>query len=170
MPITLTSLTRAPARGDPLVALLEEYNALMARKLIAAGGPAVDLSGAIDQMRADMAPYLPPQGQVFLAHADDRLVGCGFLRRIRSDAAEMKRLYVLPDCQGQGLGRRLIEARIDAARAMGLSDLYADTIIGNNDMLRLYERLGFRRIERYAENAHPPERSAWLVYLHRPVG
>ncbi len=82
----------------------------------------------------------------------------------------MKRLYVLPDCQGHGLGRRLIEARIDGARAMGLSDLYADTVIGNDDMLRLYDRLGFRHIDRYPENANPPERDPWLVYLHRPVG
>ena len=169
MEITLTALTEAPPRGT-LAPLMAEYYAVMLAKLTNAGGPEVDTGGLIDEIWADMDPYLPPQGQIILAHAGDRLVGCGFLRRIRPDAAEMKRLYVLPDCQGHGLGRRLIEARIDGARAMGLSDLYADTVIGNDDMLRLYDRLGFRRIGRYPENANPPERDPWLVYLHRPVG
>lgn len=169
MDITLTAQTEAPPR-DALGPLMVDYYAVMQAKLTNAGGPQVDTGGLLDEIWANMPPYLPPQGQIFLAHAGDRLVGCGFLRRIRPDAAEMKRLFVLPECQGHGLGRRLIEARIDAARAMGLSDLYADTVIGNDDMLRLYQRLGFRHTDRYPENAHPPERSPWLVYLHRPVG
>jgi len=169
MDITLTAQTNMPPRSA-LAPMLEDYYALMLAKFIHAGGPELDRGGLIDEIWADTEPYLPPQGQIFLAHAGARLVGCGFLRRIRPDAAEMKRLYVLPACQGQGLGRRLIEARIDAARAMGLNDLYADTIVGNDDMLRLYERFGFSRIDRYPENANPPERDPWLVYLHRPVG
>jgi len=169
MDIALTAQTSAPPR-QTLGPLIDEFNALMAGKLSDAGGPEADPRAATDRLWADMTPYLPPQGQIFLAHAGARLVGCGFLRRIRPDAAEMKRLFVLPDCQGHGLGRRLIEARIDAARAMGLNDLYADTIVGNDDMLRLYERFGFRRIDRYPENANPPGFDPWLVYLHRPVG
>jgi GNAT superfamily N-acetyltransferase len=173
MDITLTAQTTAPFR-DSLAPMMADYYALMVAKFTDAGGPDIDRDGLIDEIWADMDPYLPPQGQIFLAHAHaragDRLVGCGFLRRIRSDAAELKRLYVLPDCQGQGLGRRLIEARIDGARDMGLRDLYTDTVTGNGAMLRLYDRLGFRRIERYPENANPPERDPWLVYLHRPVG
>ena len=169
MQITLSAQASFPRR-DTLAPLMRDYYALMQAKLTGAGGPDFGHGDLVDGIWADMEPYLPPQGQILLAHADGRLVGCGFLRRIRPDAVEMKRLYVLPDCQGQGLGRRLIEARIDAARAMGLNDLYADAVTGNDDMLRLYERFGFRRIDRYPENANPPQRDPWLVYLHRPVG
>ncbi|WP_371933321.1 GNAT family N-acetyltransferase, partial [Ruegeria discodermiae] len=53
---------------------------------------------------------LPPDGRLALARGQDRhLVGCGAMRRIRQDAVEMKRMFVRPEVQGQGLGRRLFE-------------------------------------------------------------
>ncbi len=58
--------------------------------------------------------------------------------KIRPDAGELKRLYVLPVYQGMGLGRQLIELRIEAARELGVRHLYADTARGNHGMLSLY--------------------------------
>ena len=105
-----------------------------------------------------------------MAHNEDGgLVGCGFLKKIRPDAAELKRLYVHPSVRGQGLGRKLVKARIDMARQMGIKHLYADTVIGNDTMLALYKKFGFQHIDRYLENANPEAWSKWLVYLHRPV-
>jgi RimJ/RimL family protein N-acetyltransferase len=54
--------------------------------------------------------------------------------------------------------------RIDAAREMGCTTLYADTIKGNRAMLAMYVRLGFDYApSRYPENANPPELDPYLV-------
>lgn len=169
MTISITAQTVLPDRRsfEPMMA---DYYTLMVGKFRTAGGPEVATDGLVDGVWQDIDAYLPPNGQLVLAHeADGTLVGCGFLKKIRDDAGELKRLYVLPRMQGQGLGRRLIEARITAAHEMGLTDLYADTVAGNRGMLSLYDQLGFKLIDRYPENANPPEWSQWLVYLHRPV-
>jgi len=46
----------------------------------------------------------------------------------------MKRLFVLPDARGRGIARRLVQARIDDARGMGLRHLLADTVRTNVEM------------------------------------
>lgn len=109
---------------------------------------------------------LPPDGRLALAHdAEGQLVGCGAFRRIRPDAAEMKRMYVRPEARRSGLGRKLVEMRIEEARQMGCRFLYADTVKGNRPMLAMYEAFGFRTVPRYPGNANPPEYAPYLVYL-----
>ncbi|PWJ10920.1 Acetyltransferase (GNAT) family protein [Jannaschia seohaensis] len=56
----------------------------------------------------------------------------------------MKHLYVRPEARGTGLGRRLVEARMQAAREIGLRSVVADTFTGNPEMPVLYRSLGFR--------------------------
>jgi GNAT superfamily N-acetyltransferase len=40
----------------------------------------------------------------------------------------MKRLYIGPAYRSQGLGRMLVEAALEQARAMGYSAMYLDTL------------------------------------------
>jgi GNAT superfamily N-acetyltransferase len=160
------------ALPDPLAfeALMREYYQVMIDKLVRAGGPslsAVDL--AFDTL-AHMDDLLPPNGRTLLAKRDDgALIGCGVIRKIRPDAAELKRMYVRPEAQRLGLGRKLFEMRIAEARDMGCAFLYADTIKGNTAMLGMYERYGFTDTSRYPENANPPELDPYLVYLQHQV-
>lgn len=50
-------------------------------------------------------------------------------------------------------------------RAMGWTTLLVDTVRGNTEMLKLYDSLGFREIERYSENANDPALAPYLTYL-----
>lgn len=153
-----------------LAAMLEAYYALMLGKLTAAGGPLLDGSAYAAAAMDNLAASLPPHGRLALAHDElGALVGFGFLSRIRPDAGELKRLYVLPEARKGGLGRRLVEARIQAAREMGWRRLYADTIKGNREMLLLYDSLGFRLIPRYPENGNLPELEPWFVFLEKDL-
>jgi len=123
-----------------------------------------------DTTLADPSHLLPPDNRLVVAYDDSNtLVGCGSIRRIRPDAGEMKRMFVAPSARGTGLGRALFQARIDEARRMGLAYLYADTVKGNRAMLNLYEKAGFDYIDRYPENANPPEFAPHLVFLRRAI-
>ncbi len=110
--------------------------------------------------------YSPPYGRLFLATQDNQIAGCVALRkifseRVRDPIAEMKRLYVRPQFRGQGLGRSLTEAVIEAARAIGFRRIRLDTIPGKMDQaMALYHSLGFKNIEPYYIN--PVERAAFM--------
>ncbi|KMW58227.1 Histone acetyltransferase HPA2 [Candidatus Rhodobacter oscarellae] len=147
-------------------ALLLDYYADVLETAARAGLTGVTPQEATDGSIADLPKMLPPKGRLLLAsNPEGRLVGCGALVGIRADAAEMKRMYVRPEARGTGLGRRLFEMRIEEARRMGCTSIYADTARGNRAMLSMYERFGFRYIPRYPENANPPEFEPYLVYL-----
>lgn len=88
-----------------------------------------------------------------MAHDDTgNLLGGGMMRQIRPDAVEFKRLFVLPQGRGQGLGRKLVQMRLDAARDMGMKHVFADTLRGTVAMQSLYKSCGFRKIARYPES------------------
>ncbi|PSL20679.1 GNAT family N-acetyltransferase [Shimia abyssi] len=147
-------------------ALMVEYYQVMAGKVAAIGGPVLSAQEIAADTIAHLPEMTPPDGRLLLAISDEgALIGCGVIRRVRPDAAELKRMYVRPEAQGLGLGRQLFEMRINEARRMGCTTLYADTVKGNRAMLAMYEGYGFRYIPRYAENANGPKFEPWLVYL-----
>lgn len=165
MPINFSFVTSLP---DPteFEAMMVEYYALMIDKLVVAGGPRHLASDLASDTMLHMDDLMPPNGRTLLAHSPDgKLVGCGVLRKIRPDAAELKRMYVRPEAQGTGLGRKLFELRMAEARKMGCKRLYADTVMGNTAMLTMYEKMGFKFIPRYPENANGPDLEPFLVYL-----
>lgn len=146
--------------------LLVDYYKIILKMFEAAGGPALVPEEMADSSIEHLDEMLPPDGRLALAHdAEGQLLGCGALRRIRPDAVEMKRMFVSPQAQGQGLGKRLFDMRIEEARKMGCRSVYADTAKGNRTMLTMYERFGFHYIQRYPENANPPEFEPYLVFL-----
>ncbi len=152
-------------------ALMREYYTVMGAKLVAAGGPEVSPDDLARDTLAHMDTLLPPHGRTLLAHdSAGNLIGCGVIRKVRDDAAELKRMFVRPEAQGLGLGRRLFEMRLEEARNMGCRVVYADTVKGNRAMLSMYEKLGFDYVPRYPENGNPPEFDPYLVYLSRELG
>ena len=50
---------------------------------------------------------------------------------------------LLPEIHGRGIGRRLAEMAIDAARARGIERVELEVFASNTRAIRLYERLGF---------------------------
>ena len=146
--------------------LMQAYYQVMGGKLVSAGGPQLSAIAMTADTMAHIDDLMPPNGRTLLATSTDgTLIGCGVIRKIRPDAAELKRMFVRPEAQGLGLGRKLFEMRIAEARNMGCTSLYADTVAGNEAMLSMYEKFGFKYIKRYPENANPPELAQYLVFL-----
>ena len=84
-----------------------------------------------------------PDMTLFVARVDGEAVAMGALRRHPGGIGEVKRMYTMPDYQGQGIGARIL-AEIEAqARCEKLTSLALET--GNNfdAALHLYRRAGF---------------------------
>jgi putative acetyltransferase len=114
--------------------------------------------------------YAPPHGRLLLAGGPGEAFGCIALRPIdRGEApdagvsaalaapciGEVKRLYLQPAHRSGGWGRRLAEALIADARAIGYRELKLDTLDWMADARRLYARLGFRECAAYYDNPLP---------------
>lgn len=85
---------------------------------------------------------------VLLAFRDDRPVGMLIAQRTLSsfsgrDACNIHDLYLIEDARRHGLGRRLMNACADHARAMGCGKLTLEVNTDNAPARALYRSLGF---------------------------
>ncbi len=125
------------------------------REYAEAIGTDLEYQGFAAELAALPAPYLPPNGALLVAHAGSELAGCVGLRPLDGRTGEMKRLYVRPPYRSWGLGKRLVEAVIHAARQAGYSELRLDTLPSMASAQALYHRLGFVEIPPY-NHTHLP--------------
>ncbi|WP_326944024.1 GNAT family N-acetyltransferase [Amycolatopsis sp. NBC_01307] len=80
---------------------------------------------------------------------DGTAVGCGGLRPLGPDSAEIKRMYVDPAARGTGVATALLRALEDHARELGIPRLLLETGTGQPDAMRFYQREGYEPIEAY---------------------
>ena len=83
-------------------------------------------------------------GRIFLAEADGRPVGMMMLEPFGNGVAEPFKFGVLEAYRNRGMGRALMEATIDAARAMGVRTLVLTSHHSLKAALHIYESYGFR--------------------------
>ncbi len=112
--------------------------------------------------------YVEPGGDVLIARGcDDRVIGCVALEPADDGVFELSKMAVSPGERGRGTGRRLMDAAIDRARALGASSLF----LGSNQRLtpaiRLYESVGFRHVPRERIGPLPYTRAD--VFMELPL-
>jgi ribosomal protein S18 acetylase RimI-like enzyme len=100
------------------------------------------------------------QGGCFLtAYVEGDAIGCGGIRQLDAETAELKRLYVSPTARSRGIGSRLLAELEDAARRLGYGRIRLDTQRDNAAALGLFRSSGYREIGDYNRN---PLADAWL--------
>lgn len=83
-------------------------------------------------------------------------LGCAALLDLSEDEAELKRMIVDPDHAGQGVGRQLLLAVLQAARDRGIRTVLLEVGIHNVEARRLYESCGFRDRGPFADYEQTP--------------
>src|SRR5690242_16190515 len=95
----------------------------IARKLFRAYAESLpfslDFQGFAAELAGLPAPYAPPAGCLLIARQEGVAIGLIGLKPLMPRVAEIKRLYVLPEARGAGLGRIIAERAIAEARVKG---------------------------------------------------
>jgi GNAT superfamily N-acetyltransferase len=71
---------------------------------------------------------------------------CALLKRDDLDAYELAKMAVAPHARGNNIGYQLGQAAIQRAIALGATRLYLESSTKLIPAIRLYEKLGFRRV------------------------
>jgi len=102
------------------------------------------------------------RGTFLVVYRGGTPVGCGALRLLDAETAELKRMYVSPIVRGSGLGRRLVAALEAEARALGVRRLVLETGVRQAAALAIYRATGFHPIPLFGEYCLSPETSVCL--------
>ena len=102
--------------------------------------------------KAGPAEMNPPNGQFIVGYSDGAAVCCGGIKRLDAEACEIKRMYVIPEARGQGVGRELLVALEDCARERGYKLARLDTGPKQPGARHLYESVGYAPIANYNGN------------------
>ncbi|MDP1738426.1 MAG: GNAT family N-acetyltransferase [Caulobacter sp.] len=92
---------------------------------------------------------IDPGGHIFMAETDaGEPIGCVGLKAMPGGGFEVIKMTVSEAARGSGLGRALMQACIDRARALGASRLYLETNSALAPALSLYRAMGFADLPR----------------------
>jgi GNAT superfamily N-acetyltransferase len=130
-----------PPATDLVEAMIEDVARLYGR---------IDVPGAPTATPAELSP---PHGAFVVVYDDGRPVAGGGVKRLSEEACEIKRMYVVPDARGRGLGRVLLEGLEAEARRLGYRVARLDTGAKQPGAQRMYETAGYRPIGNF--NANP---------------
>jgi putative acetyltransferase len=105
----------------------------------------------------DLAALCRPDVFLVVARLDNRAVGCGAVKILGGESAELKRIFVHDEARGLGLGRRIVAALEEIAAEKGIRDIYLETGPLNVEAVKLYTAQGYRQcgpFADYEENPH----------------
>ena len=95
-----------------------------------------------------------PTADLFLVARDDgEPVGCGAVRFLDADTAEVKRMYTVAQVRGRGVAWRILQELEAFARARGATRLVLETGPDQPEAITLYERSGFAVVPCWGEYA-----------------
>lgn len=97
------------------------------------------------------------QGAGGQSHGCYQAVGGGALRRYDEENVELKRVFVHPDYQGQGIGSRLVSLLIEWAAELGYRRIILETGELLAESCAVYKKLGFEVIPNYGPYVNMPE-------------
>ncbi|GAB10596.1 putative acetyltransferase [Gordonia araii NBRC 100433] len=103
---------------------------------------------------ADGDAFRPPSGRFVLARNDGEPICCGCLQTIADGVGEIKRMWVRDGWRGAGLGSRVLRELERRAGEMELSVVRLDTHVSLVEAVAMYERAGYRRVDRYNDNPY----------------
>jgi GNAT superfamily N-acetyltransferase len=104
---------------------------------------------SVDRLVEERVPFFVMRDQV-------TPVGCGALKLVEGEYAEIERMYVRPAFRGLGLSKLIVNRLAEYAQSQGIDVLRLETGIYQPAAIGLYERMGFRLRPPFGEYRESP--------------
>lgn len=137
--------TEDPTSADALWCF-KQYFAELNSRFEAGFDPARSIS-------ADARELLPPRGALVIARLRGKPVGCGALKFVKMQSAELKRMWIAPAVRGLGVGRRMLHELESLASKAAIRLVRLETNRTLKEAISLYRSSGYFEVEAF--NAEP---------------
>lgn len=106
----------------------------------------VNCGGCSDQDAVEVEKYyLETGGNFWVVERSGKIIGTGGYHPISrgKNAVEIRKMYLLPEARGYGLGRFLLAQLEQAAARQGFQEVWVETAATLKEAVILYERNGY---------------------------
>ena len=95
--------------------------------------------------------------EAIVVYQGGQAIGGGAIRRYDDKTAELKRVFVRPEFQGQGIGSKLVSLLMEWAAELGYRRMILETGALLAESCAVYKKLGFQVIPNYGPYVDMPE-------------
>ena len=140
--------------GEPLIRPIRADDdaavAVIIRDVMASfGATGPEYSSSDPEVGAMAAAYDGARSAYFVLEDGGRVLGCGGIAPLADgepEVCELRKMYLLPEARGRGLGERMLHHCLEAARLRGYRRCYLETLSGMDAAQKLYLKTGFKRL------------------------
>ncbi|MBL7703260.1 MAG: GNAT family N-acetyltransferase [Ferruginibacter sp.] len=86
-----------------------------------------------------------------VCYVDDKPVGCGAFKKFDDEKAEIKRMFVLPECRGQSIGLNILKELEQWAAEEQYAVCVLETGKKQPEAIHLYKKAGYTVIPNYGQ-------------------
>lgn len=130
------------------------------------GAVGADFSISDPEVDAMYEAYPAPRSLFFVIEHRGSVAGCGGIGPLAegdADVCELRKMYLLNELRGKGLGTRLLGIALDAARKFGYKKCYLETLDHMTHARHLYRRHGFESIDSPMGNTGHSACNSWML-------
>ncbi|MCG6201617.1 GNAT family N-acetyltransferase [Psychromonas antarctica] len=110
--------------------------------------------------------YRDENGSRYLvAIVDNKIVGGSGIAAFNgsNEICELRKLFILSESRGLGLGQKLVEGCINYARSKGYTKCYLDTLANMESAIALYGKLGFEHLDKPLQGTIHNGCDVWML-------
>lgn len=98
-----------------------------------------------------MAEAYSNEQSLYLVLLDEsgKISGAGGFAPLRGgdgETCELRKMYFYETARGQGLGQKMLQQLLDAAKKSGFKKMYLESIPEMKQAIKLYEKVGFEKL------------------------
>ena len=106
-----------------------------------------DSRGTLKEMEDIQKNYFDNGGVFLVMIDDDRIICTGAVHKLEDGICELKRLWLLTEYHGRGLGYRMMQELLSFARTQGYERMRLETDpVSQKPAMEFYKRVGFHEI------------------------
>lgn len=117
----------------------------------------------VDQM---FESYQGDHSAFFVVADDENVYGCagvGPLKGADDKICELKKMYLLPEIRGKGLGKQILDTCLQKAGELGYAECYLETLSTMHEANSLYRKSGFMPLKAPMGNTGHHRCETWYV-------
>ncbi len=113
------------------------------KHVLAEYGLATDTEKTDADLKDINKSYILSGGAFRILESDGRTIGSYGLYATTRKSCELRKMYLLPEFRGRGLGKKMMEDALRVARALGFVEMTLETNSRLKEAIELYKAYGF---------------------------